>query len=279
MKKIIFILIPSLIIAVIIYLLFQLIIERNSDKGALQVTSVPASKVYLNDKYIGLTPLCECDGQNMLTSGDYTVRLEPNDKNFLPYVEKITISKSVLTVVDREFGKPGYSEGSVISLTPLTDPNASELMVSSFPDKADVTLDSNDVGTTPYFLKSTTASDHVLLLKKNGYSEKIVRIRTPAGYKLQAVVYLAVSNVDITPTPTAGSSATPTPTPTAKVTILDTPTGFLRVHSDSSIVSSEIGRVHPGETYPLISQTTDWFEIKLQNGQTGWISSQYAKIQ
>lgn len=280
MKKTLFILIPSLIVAVIVYVIFQAIITRSSEKGALQVTSSPASKVYLNGSYLGQTPLCKCDTQNMILTGDYTVKLVPNDSSLLPFEDKVTITKSVLTVVDRKFGKGVLSEGSIISLTPLSSAKSSQLMVLSFPDKAQVLLDNNDVGTTPLLLSNTTASDHVLELKKDGYKEKIVRIRTPQGFKLQATVYLSVNEAALSPMPTVAVTPSVSPTPAlGTVAILTTPTGFLRVHSDASVSSSEIGRVLPGETYPLqqISDDQAWYEIKLKDGTLGWISSQYAE--
>jgi uncharacterized protein YgiM (DUF1202 family) len=64
-----------------------------------------------------------------------------------------------------------------------------------------------------------------------------------------------------------------------KVVIIDTPTGFLRVRSASSTASLEINRAIPGETYEMITETNGWFEIKLKDGKTGWISGQYAKKQ
>jgi uncharacterized protein YgiM (DUF1202 family) len=61
-----------------------------------------------------------------------------------------------------------------------------------------------------------------------------------------------------------------------KVIILSTPTGFLRVRQDSSITSTEISQINPGETYSLLEEKTGWYKIKLTDGKEGWISSQYA---
>jgi N-acetylmuramoyl-L-alanine amidase len=65
----------------------------------------------------------------------------------------------------------------------------------------------------------------------------------------------------------------------AKVLILQTPTGFLRVRDQPSLGGNEITQVKPGETYQLLDERTDWYQIKLTNGQTGWISSEYAQKQ
>ncbi|HLD01399.1 MAG TPA: PEGA domain-containing protein [Patescibacteria group bacterium] len=276
-KKVLFAVIPALILSVILFLSAQFILGKRNEKGALQVTSAPDSKVYLNDQLIGQTPLCKCEVKDMLPTGEYMIRLVPITGEDAAFQEKITITKSVLTVVDRKFATGASSEGSVITLTPLKDKNTIELTVLSLPDKASVTLDTDKSGFTPFVIKDITESDHTLRLKKDGYIEKVVRIRTPKGYKLTAIVYLGIDIGSITPTPTASDSASITPVPTNTVTILQTPTGFLRVRADSSIAAAEITRVSPGEEYEVISEIEGWYEIKVDEQVSGWISAQYAE--
>src|SRR5687767_11053903 len=131
-RRIIFISIPVLLLGLLIFLIFR---YMNQDKkGALQVTSTPDSKVYLNDEYLGQTPLCRCPKVGeMVKTGEYTIRLVPVEGDFSEYQEKITVSEAVYTVVDRKFGNDSLSEGSVISLSPLADKTKTELIVLSFP--------------------------------------------------------------------------------------------------------------------------------------------------
>ena len=273
----IFIGIIILVIAILFAFGVQFFLLKTTGKGALQITSNPKSNVYLNGKLIGQTPLCRCDPQTMIESGEYTIRIVPiGEQNILPFEKKITIQKSVLTAVDETFKEGTSSEGSVITLTPLKDSKQIELLVLSFPDKASVYLDSVLSGTTPVLLKNITSSDHEVKLTKTGYREKIVRIKTTPGYQLQSVVYLGI-NPDLPP-PTSSPSASPTPQK-QMARILETPTGFLRVRSDSSISSSEIARVNPGESYEILDEKDLWFEIKLTDGRVGWISSSYAQKQ
>jgi hypothetical protein len=222
----------------------------------------------------------------MLQTGDYTIRMLPTKGGLSEFQEKVTISEGVLTVVDRKFAKDSLSEGSVISLTPLSDKKATELLVASLPEGTTVFLDSNKIGNTPILFKNPTESDHTLKITKNGYKDKIIRIRTPLGYKLTVAAYLSI-NSDLSADQNASASATqsstgtPTPSPTplsgTTVLILDTPTGFLRVRD--SIGGAEIGRVNPGEEYKYMDEREGWFEIKLNDGTTGWISNQFAKKQ
>lgn len=286
MKKLFFILIPAGLLTLLAILSFQYFVKAQSQKGALQVTSAPESKVYLNDQYIGQTPLCKCEASNMLATGDYTIRLVPADKNLSEFQEKVTVSEAVLTVVDRKFGKNSLSEGSVISLTPLVDKQKTELLVVSFPQAASVLLDNNPIGQTPLSYKDPTESDHAIKVKKEGYNEKTVRIRTPAGYKLTVSVYLSTNAQGVSSLPAATTVASPSAVPSVlpsvtapMVVILDTPTGFLRVRQNASVGAAEIGRVTPGETVELTEESNGWYLIKLSDGVKGWISAQYAQKQ
>lgn len=275
MKKFFLILIPSLIVTFLFIFAYQFLIKYQAQKGALQVTSAPESKVYLDNKYIGQTPLCKCEASDMLQAGDYTIRLVPTDGDLPEFQEKVQITSGVLTVVDRKFAKDALSEGSIISLSPLTDKQKSSLLVVAMPEGATVILDNNEIGTAPLSFKDPTESDHILKVRKNGYKEKTIRIRTPLGYKLTVAVYLStIDDLSSPDTPETSREISPTQPPEASVTILKTPTGFLRVRE--SVGGMETGKVTPGDQYALVGEDGGWFEIRLKDGTKGWISSQYA---
>ena len=280
MKKILFIITPILL-AIAIFVVIFIVVNKNTGKGALQVTSAPISKVYLDNKLIGQTPLCKCEVNDMIAAGVHSVRLVPVQGDLEAFEEKITITSSVLTVIDRTFGPGASSQGSVISLTPISDKKDAQLLVVSFPNKSQISLDSNPSGTSPLLLKNLTVSDHEIKLTKDGYKDKTLKIRTVSGYKLEALVFLGVNLATATATasalPSPPPSVSPTPAVSVKVLILNTPTGFLRVRQDATIAANQIGTVNPGEKYDLVAEKPGWFEIKLTNGQTGWISSQYAQ--
>ncbi|HZQ30053.1 MAG TPA: PEGA domain-containing protein [Patescibacteria group bacterium] len=270
MNKPLAILIASLV-AIAAFSLTVFIFGKNLGKGALQVTSDPASKVYLDGKLIGQTPLCKCELSQMLSSGEYSIKLIPTEGNSNPFETKLKIEPKVLTVVDGTFSDDGPS-ASVITLSKLSDKNDAEVQVSSFPADAQVFLDSGQVGQSPILQKNVTESDHEIKLIKKGYKDKIVRIRTVKGYKLETLVFLGINPQDITniSSPSASISV-------QKVLILDTPTGFLRVRSDPSLGGSQVGQVLPGGKYDLLNEQTGWFKIKVSDQIQGWISSQYAE--
>jgi hypothetical protein len=277
MKKLIFVISPFLV-AILVFSIIILFVSRNKDRGALQVTSAPLSKVYLNGKLVGQTPLCECDLNSMIEVGDYTLRVVSNGGNFDPFEQKITIFPKVLTVVDRTFAPQALAEASIISLNPLIDKNQSSVSVISFPTNAQVFFDNALQGQTPLLINNVTQSDHELKLTKEGYKEKIVRIKSVLGYKLEAIIFLGIDPQIATTSANPVSSASAVLSP-AKVIILETPTGFLRVRKTASVAAAVVGEVKPGEIYDLINELSGWYEIKLNDKTNGWISSQYAQKQ
>lgn len=282
MKKFLLFLIP-VIIAAGAFAIYIFVFAKDTGKGALQVTSVPQSNVYLDGQLIGKTPLCKCDSLSLLPTGNHTIRLVPVDPNASQdtFEQQIAINKSVLTVVDRTFGPGATSQGSIINLIPSGDANAAGLAVASFPSSVHIALDGNAVGDAPVALKNITQSDHDLVLMKTGYRDKEIRIHTVNGYTLSVLAFLgidpnAVASTGALLTPSASPSATPGQ---QKVTILQTPTGFLRVRSEPSLGGSEIAEVKPGDTYDLVSEQDGWYEITLSDGKTGWVSTSYASKQ
>ena len=281
MKKLILFFVPFLL-AVLAFLGLLFYIDNNNKDGALQVTSTPKSKVYINDKLVGETPLCKCEGKDMLKPGQYTVRLVATQGDFLSYEEKVTINPSVLTVMDRTFGQGGFAESKTITLTKLDDKNdkAIELFVTSFPQGATLFIDNNQEGITPFSSKTISASDHELKIVKDGYKEKFIRIRTVPGYKLTVVASLSVlEDISSKATSSAAITSIPEDSLSEKVIILDTPTGFLRVRFEPSLGATEAARVTPGDTYELLGEEEGWFQILLEDGKTGWVSKQYSEKQ
>lgn len=282
MKRVLLFLLPPFF-AIIAFFLLIVFLNRESSYGALQVTASLKSKVYLDGKLIGETPLCKCEGKSMLETGSYTLRLVPNEGNIVPYEEKITIGGSVLTVVDRIFGDGALSEGKVITMTKIPRSQNAEAYVLSFPEGVKVFVDNVESGKTPLRQQNLTVSDHELRLAKDGYREKTVRIRTVAGYRVTVVVTLGIlpnltsSTASLSAeTLIASTSALPSVT---KVIILNTPTGFLRVRESGSLAAAEVGKVSPGDTFDLLDEKDGWFSIKLADGKVGWISNQYVKKQ
>lgn len=262
-----------LLILTILFLLIVLVVNKDNGRGALQVTSVPNSQVFLNDKYVGNSPICLCELPQLIKAGDYNIKLIPTQSGFSAHQQKITIYPGVLTVADRTFDKQvAASSGTIITLSP-NDSKSSSLLIISFPAKAEVILDSNLKGKTPLLLKDITPSDHEIKLLKDGYKEKTIKVKTISGKQLEATIALGIRSDFAASSAKASPSASFNP----KVTILETPTGYLRVRKEPSLSSTQIGTLNPGDQVDLLSEKDGWYEVKLTEGKIGWISAEFAK--
>lgn len=278
MKRYLILGISAILIAVGIFLLVQVASGvKTTGFGALQVTSNIKATVTLDGKSLGPTPLCKCDQNDTLRSGEYTLVVTPDDTTQTPFTTKVKIEAGVLTAVERTFLPGALASSYVLSLEKNNGQNA-EVFIASLPDGAMITIDGNPQGATPFSQKSISASEHEIEIQKAGFAKKTLKIRTVKGYRLIANVMLGTDvPVPTTPSPTPSSSVSPTPLTQNTVKILTTPTGFLRVRAQASVGSAEVGRVNPGETYPFTDEQTGWIKIKLTNGTEGWISNQYAQ--
>ncbi len=61
-----------------------------------------------------------------------------------------------------------------------------------------------------------------------------------------------------------------------KVIIQETPTGWLRVREGPGTEYPEMTKVYPGESYPQLTESAEWYKIELEGGREGWISANYA---
>lgn len=242
-----------------------------SPQGAgLRIDTNPASTVFINGEQVGKTPY-----QATRKAGEITLRLVPDsfDKPLSPYETKIDLVGGIETIVNRDFGPTDDESGGYIISFERVGGKETSIAVVSVPDAAQIALDGQIRGFSPYKTTSLTPGDHKLTVTAPGYKDENLNLKAVEGYKLTARVKLMPNGE--TPEPS------PTPAPSEKkVEILTTPTGFLRVRSDPSTVGSELGQVEPGKSYKYVDTdtATGWFKIEYEAGKEGWVSNEYAKI-
>lgn len=268
-------------------------------EGALTIQSSQPASVFLDNKHIGRTPVLKYS----VAPGEYTVRIVP-ESTVVPLASwqgSVKITSGILTHVKISPAESEFATAVETIWLEKISSKVSEVDVVTNPDSATISLDGATKGITPLSLPSVAAGPHVLALASPGFVSQSIKIQTTVGYKLSAVVKLALSGspqeaspsptpVLGTPTPTGKTTPAPTgkltPTPTkaassadpAKpfVTIKDTPTGFLRVRMEPSTGASEAARINPGEKYHIEDEKTGWYQINYDTKNLGWISGQYA---
>lgn len=281
MKRFIIGIVAVLIILIGLFLIYKfLILTRSQEKGALQVNSNIKAQILLNGQYLGEAPLCKCNASDVLPVGEYDLKVVPQDKTVDEYNVRIKILPNVLTAVDRTFLPGSFASAYTIYLEEQNSDQA-ELFVSSLPDGAMVSIDSNPSGVTPLTEKTLPPSEHEIEIQKQGFAKKTIRVRTVPGYTLVVNAVLGVESGEeeilsqteentITPTPTLGLEKT--------AEILSTPTGFLRVREDAGTSFKEVTQVKPGEKYTVIEEKDSWVKIQVTTTLSGWVSSQFVRV-
>lgn len=262
-----------LIVLVLCSCLFLGGCSLSNKRSAVEIDSYPVAKVFINGKEMGLTPY----RNRNLTPGEIEIRLEANGKS---WTRKIKLQNNISTVVDWEFGNNDDENGGyVLYLEKTGDKNKAGLLTNSVPNKSTITIDNEIKGMSPLKINDIGQGDKHIALSYPGHKTVDVFAKSLKGYQLIVEAVLSedtiaennkeeqeVENPDLVMTPQQKT-----------VTIKETETGWLRVREKESSVSKEVGRVKPGETYPVIEETTDWYKIDLGDNKNGWISVNYAE--
>ncbi len=254
-----------LIVVLIFGSAFFVINALNKKKMAgLEVDSSTPNLVYVGGKQVGKT-----NYNGTFPAGEVDVQVGS-------YQTRVDLQEGIKTIIVRDFDSTsGDSYGVVVSFEKLSGKDTG-LAVVSTPDASQITIDGVSRGFTPLKLDDLTPGTHQVNVSAGGYIARKFPVNIVAGYKLIAIVNLSIDKAFKTPTPTATPAATISNE--IFVTILSTPTGYLRVRSQPSTASSEVGQVRPGEKYKFIQQDkeTGWFDIQLDASSSGWISNLYA---
>ncbi|MEK7154882.1 MAG: PEGA domain-containing protein [Patescibacteria group bacterium] len=259
--------------------------QSKKPNAGLKIDATPSALVFVDNIQLGQTPV-----EKIFKAGEATIKLVPTGSttSLSTYQTKVRLTSNTYTVIKRQFGDSDItSSGEVVNLEPQSGKVASLAIVTSSPDSATVMLDGQPQGFTPLLIPSIPAGDHQISLTAPGFTPYTVDAKAVLGYKLNVNVKLAGQLPEPTPLPSE-TSASPSASPKPKTTTLkkpyveikDTPTGFLRVRQTASTGAKEVGRVNPGDTYPLLDQITGWYEVSVDFTATasGWVSSQYADI-
>ncbi|MGI6278237.1 MAG: PEGA domain-containing protein [Patescibacteria group bacterium] len=250
-----------------------------SAQGVLEINSNPPVSVFINDQKMGTTPF-----KKEFKPQKLTIKLvSEEDPEKALWQGKAPITSSAITLIKYQFGQERQEDyGEILTLSKIPDRKNGALLVSSYPDKAIVNLDGETKGYTPLLLEEISPGHHSLEINLDGYKNSIIGLNIATGFQLNAEIKLAeiMASQDQETIPEEQALTQKT-----LVTILSTPTGWLRVRSGPGTGFAEIAKVSPGEKYPLLAEDEGWLKISLEDEieeaegkQTeGWISSQYAE--
>jgi len=233
------------------------------EKSGVEIVSSPIAKVYLNGKESGMTPY----KNNSLVPGKITIKLEDEGNS---WEREIKLENNVTTVINWKLSKDN-SSGYILSMEKSGESDG--LLINSIPGGAMIFVDGELKAISPNKIENLGEGDKKISLSYPGFKSVNLIVKMVKNYqividaKLEKEEKIKISEV---PSPTPLKQIVP------MVKIKETETGWLRVRSNASGSGAEVGRVKPGESYELLSQNNDWYQIKFDD-KSGWISVKYAE--
>jgi hypothetical protein len=273
-----------LFVLVVLFIVFVavrfFIFDKQNEYGKLKIISSPETSIFINNAVIGKTPF-----EDKYKVGEYLLKLIPEGTatDTASWNGKINVYKNALTYVNRELGTSDITSAGEIFTTkkmdqPPKNSGYGEISVETEPQGAIITLDNDEKGVAPLVLENVLQGDHELSVFMPGFFRRTQKVSVDSGYRVSALFKLAIDqsqqSVSINTTTDKEASASAN-TGKTKITIKDTPTGWLRVREEPNLNASESGKVNPGETYDLLDEQNGWYKITV-DGKDGWVSSQYS---
>jgi hypothetical protein len=259
------------------------IFDKQNEYGKLKIISSPTASVFLNSTLIGKTPY-----EDKYKVGEYLLKLIPETTatDTASWNGKINIYKNSLTYVNRELGSSDIaSAGEVFTTVKMTktpkNAESGEIYVETEPQGAIITLDNDEKGVAPAIMENVLRGDHELSIFMPGFFRRTQKVNVDPGYRVNASFKLAIdksSSLAETTTTEDKQATDSAETTKTKITIKDTPTGWLRVREEPTLNASESGKVNPGESFDLLEEKDGWYKISV-NGKDGWVSSEYSTKQ
>lgn len=157
--------------------------------AGLQVTvsDIPAT-LYLDGEYLAETPF----KQNDLQPGMYTLKIQPDDANLVPYELPIRLTGGLLTAVVWNPGtRPESSGGVVFELERLSNRQQTELAISSIPDGAIVRINEGDMDFAPLVRTDLSAGKQSISVTLPSYDEQNHTLNLVPGHRLSVLVKMA----------------------------------------------------------------------------------------
>lgn len=279
MKKLRVVLLVIVVLAILVITGLFLIGYFSPKPGGIRIETTPSASVFINGNLVGETPF-----EGSYTAGTILLRLVPqgSSENLVPFETPITLVSGIQTAVGRTFGSSEESSSGYVISFEKTKSGVASLVVISQPSNAQVVIDGVPRGFSPYQISTISPAMHTISVKYPGFSDFSMTVKTEPNYRLTFYAKLGKGGDQ-------GDQANNKSEKDVSniVTILDTPTGYLRVRTKPGGNGEEIAQVTPGETFPYLNTDLEsgWVEIQYQasksgmpSGLTGWISGKYATV-
>lgn len=244
-------------------------------KAGILIESDPPATVYIDSIEVGVTPY-----ESEINPGEITVKLVPeglNELNLDDYETKVDLISGIKTIIKRNFNQNEESSSGAVVSFETTSKDESTLVVVSIPDNAQIFIDSNFSGATPYKGIILTG-EHKLVVSSEGYVDTELPIIAYKGYKLTAFVKLAKIDSITEPLQIVEDENIDV----VRIRIKKVDDINLVIREGASVGFPEVGQVRPDEVYDVLEEGENgkWYKIQIpatdeKESVTGWISSEF----
>ncbi len=249
-------------ISLVIVLLSSLFLGAcGVEKSGVEIVSSPIAKVYLNGKESGMTPY----KNNSLKPGNIKIKLEDEGNS---WEREIKLQNNVTTVVNWNLNKDANS-GYILSMEKSGEDGS--ILINSSPGGAMIFIDGEVKASSPAKIENVSEGDKKISLRYSGFKNVNLIVKMVNNYQIIIDAKLEkeeiAKNIEV---------LSPVKQIAPMVKIKETETGWLRVRNLPNSGGIEVGRVKPGESYELLEENADWYQIKFDN-KNGWIFAKYAE--
>lgn len=261
MKKTIFIILIVLSVLALIFRFGVPLLANlwENPKSGLQISSIPEADIFIDGKAVGRTPYENKD----LKVGEYKIELKAGENL---WQGTVPTTPGTISILNRDISSSiASSSGEILILK-----RGKGVFLTSTPLGAEVEIEGKIYGNTPLLISDLAPSEYVFFLSYSGYAKRQIRAMLPEGMILNINSDLAVTEADL-----GVSSNIPKVTSEIKVTVKQTPTGFLRVRDKPTTAGKEVVRVFPGDSLILLEEVGSWDKVRTAVGTEGYVSGVY----
>ncbi len=179
------------------------------DAGLQVMTEEVPATVFLNGQYVEKAPYVDKD----LPAGDYSVRIQPDDPEYIPHETTVSLREGLLTVVMWKPGtRPETSSGVTYEMEPISNKKRAEISIVSIPNRAIASLDGGERSFTPV-VQEVTPGEHELRINLPSYETQSHTLNAEAGYRINVDIKLGKTDTKVVeeyvpPPSTSSASAT-----------------------------------------------------------------------
>ena len=250
--------------------------QLKPQKSEIEIITDPTAKIYIDNVEMGTTSTIYKNSD--LKPGEIELKLEPEETNLTAWSYKLKLNNLTTTVVSRKFDEEDrYSSGYVMYLEEIGENEEPTLVINSKPADASIKIDGMIMGRTPTKIEKMVEGDRQVVISYPGYENQTLFVKMRKGYQVVVDVWLAMTKIEIPEM--EEEVAISQNVNIKKVKIKETGTGWLRVRDVPSTQGREVAKVDVGSEYEMIEgDETDWYQIKVDEEISGWISAEYAEI-